>query len=250
MHILSFDCAYKTLGVVHVYLYDDYRNYFENLKNNILFTIKKVHEINKIIVNLASIDVKSAEIREKITQLDVIIQHFNALVDCFDVFRRDFFRVLYAEVVDVLPEKKLKSVAFTERLRLLIEALGKISEKLPIPDVVLIEYQMSANDASREASHGICSFYANKAPVISLTASNKFSLNIPGITYADYVSRYRDKYEANKAFATAIGTYILTISENAHNHVTSHVSDALILIIAYMSRMSQITRPPLEDKSD
>ena len=215
------------------------QKYFEKLKNNILFAIEKISEINKNLVNLAvNIDANSAKICEKIAQLDAIIQHFDALIDCFETFRRDFFRVLYAEVVDILPEKKLKSVAFTERLRLLIEALEKISKNLPIPDVVLIEYQMSANDASREASHGICSFYANKAPVISLTASNKFSLNIPGIVYADYVSRYRDKYEANKAFAIAIGTYVLTISENANNRVSSHVSDALILILAYMKNYS------------
>jgi hypothetical protein len=203
MLFISFDAANKSLAISIIEynivdkqienLYSDYKQ-FKNANSNIESILEKYNEL---------------------------LANVNELLENRIVFR-------YFDVVDLIPNRKLKETNIIERTYYLIEYLKKISiiidHTMKTNKIVgsnktndltfLIEYQMGPNDKSRVISNQILSFsiqylldkkLVNKENVFDriklLGPSLKNTLYIKNdkLSYHHYyISNYNNNYRANK----------------------------------------------------
>lgn len=234
MIVLSFDCAYRTLGVAcidfDILIHDKCNGILERLK-----TFGKLYDDERTDINERT----DEYILRRLDDFKTIIEEFNHI-------RTHMMQVHYTEVINVIPKQfgcKTKDLSSIERITMLKHVMNDLDKKIAkicCPEVVLIEYQMSANDQSREVSHCIAYHYADKAHVESVSPSGKFAVQICGITFNEFVAKYASKYTANKAFAIAIvrALYRMADIPYADTVATSHVSDAIIQAVYYLGKIS------------
>lgn len=141
MIIFSFDCAVKTLAFCCI-KYDE--NYLDKLNIN----ITQLKNINKSLLEHKlehKLDHKLLEINKLLTDIQINIDKRIELI--------------YINVFDLIPSKKMEKCNFHDVLINLKYVLHCLDNQLGRPDVTLIEYQMNANDKSRGISRYIEGHY-------------------------------------------------------------------------------------------
>ena len=153
-------------------------------------------------------------------------------------------KIIFMKVYDLTEGKTCSTI---ERARLLKTCLSSIEIT---PSLVLVEYQMSANDKSRCISQQIVYHYIDICEVVLVGPSlkNKICLSADGsLEHATFMEKYSSKYTANKNHTKANFLYWLA-SNNcscliADNKIKKKniddIADAFMQILGYFNQSSQ-----------
>ncbi len=148
MIIFSFDCAIKNLGFCCIEIDEKWRE----KTSNIIQTLHKLYE-----------DIKDMTKSEFLQKTQTIIKSIDKLLS-------NMFKLHFANIIDLIPEKKVESVKFSTILRNLKYTIECLNKQLPTPDIVLIETQMAVNDKARGVSRYIEDIYTSvEEPEDSIT---------------------------------------------------------------------------------
>jgi hypothetical protein len=129
----------------------------------------------------------------------------------------DGVTVNYMHVWDLTKGKKLDIVSRTHLLKECLQGLDDELSKINTdgPDVVLIEYQMSANDKSRCVSNGIIYHYSctnTKVVVVGPTLKNKICFSTDNtLEHGAFMAKYSKPYTANKNHTKANFLYWMDV---------------------------------------
>ena len=111
------------------------------------------------------------------------------------------------KVIDVTKQDKVDTI---QRTHLLKQCLVNIDKEIGDvkPDIVLVEYQMSANDKSRCVSNQIVYHYSclegTNVHLVGPTLKNKVCLSDDdSLKHSTFMSKYSSKYTANKNHSKA-----------------------------------------------
>lgn len=234
MLYLGFDVATKSMGVALIQ--------YDSLWDN------KIKEIIK--ENTVDIDQYSA--------IDYIA-HVNRVLDKINTILNNVYKPIILDVVDLIPNKKLKGtspVLISKRLNSYLHGLSSYinTENLK----VLLEYQMGPNDKSR----GICSqiiyhfagtdnCYGN---VVELPKINKKNIEIEivgaslknklnyDIHHSYFVGKYAKMYTANKKHSIHNFLYWVKLCgfecliSNIKKKNYDDISDAANMVIAWIKK--------------
>jgi hypothetical protein len=225
MLILSLDCASKSLGVTLIKILEDVEMQLIQVKikqitSDILVLIKYQQ------TNANGVDFNSEQLIQVLDQITKKLKEINNI-------QNSCLQLLYCDVFDLLPGKKVKettSMLRSSRLKgclNLIDMMCKAKSTNRI-DKVLVEYQMNANDKSREVCSKIIQHYVRPDYNIDSFADcnkdyiKKFMLNVEkddikypeviivkpavkntihlsdDLAYGNFIAKYRSNYTANK----------------------------------------------------
>ncbi len=135
MYIYSFDCAIKNLGVCCISIDLDWE--------------EKIKKYTKDLYALYELDCTGDQFMAKAL----------ALLKLIDNTLEERIKLIWINVFDLIPGKKLEEVPFGVIVKKLKYVLHFLKETLPKPDVVLIEYQMNVNDKARGVSRFIEEYF-------------------------------------------------------------------------------------------
>jgi hypothetical protein len=215
--ILSFDCGHKSLGYAYVFYKLDW-------------------------VNTISLLLDKAILHCKTTKGKLDINVLYEIFDSMIVAAESSIKVIKMGYLDVLPGSKLvdtnaeyRAVQTKKHLKALNDDLfGDVG----VPDYVLIEYQMSANDKSREISHQIMYEYANYHPIsVGPSYKNKLIADESG-AHSNFLSKASNNYSANKkhakyTFAAYTKLFNIRVDDIPARHYAD-VSDSFCQILGFM----------------
>jgi hypothetical protein len=245
MIIFSFDCAIKNLGFCCIEFDENWRT--------------KAAEIINSLNNLYSIikDISKDEFLQKSKE---ILTDTNNLLD-------NMFKLHYANTIDLISEKKVEEVKYSDIFKSLKYVLECLNRQLPKPDIVLIETQMSINDKARGISRYIEDMYSDvdipdteitfaikefplitfdiydtpvkKVQCINANLKNTYSVDLsPGGDYGEFISKYSN-YTANKKHTEHNFKYYMNktgrgkILKSVPNKLDD-VSDAFMMAYAWL----------------
>lgn len=143
-------------------------------------------------------------------------------------------------VNDLIPGRKLKDTTIQERTVELKRVLGQL--KMLNPDVVLVEYQMSANyNANAVFNQIIYEFTSDSTEVVVIKPMCKNTVWLKtDLKYQHFIARYSSKYCANKAhtkanfiyYAEVFGLSDVVKSINKKN--IDDLADAFMQLLTYV----------------
>lgn len=161
--------------------------------------------------------------------------------------------ILYfiCEVIDLIPNKKVKNTSQIERTYALKEYLQKLKliiddyiNKLDIKKIrVLVELQPSFNDKSRAAFNQIIYEFSNieiyKIKIMNASYKNSISLH-KNLSYSNFIKKYSNNYLANKNhtkenFLYFLKTFnLLHLIKNIKKKNYDDIADSFMQAIAYI----------------
>ncbi len=198
MIIFGFDCAIENLGICILH-------FNENWNVDVEMIVKKINNMCCILEACASEGYTSegytSEGYTSESSTPGVLSKIKCLINEINIFINNIIKVNFINVVDLIPGKNAKDFSIVEKttkLKYLLTALDDQSEK---PDVVLIEYQMKANDISRILSAQIAYHYAALESDIMINNKNTknrkdSALNQCSINYA--VKEFPIEFNKNK----------------------------------------------------
>ncbi len=148
-------------------------------------------------------------------------------------------------VTDLIPGKKLKDSNIQERTLALKKLLCELKKLRP--DVVLVEYQMSANyNANVVFNQIIYEFTDDTTKVVVVKPMCKNTVWFKtDLKYQEFISKYSNKYCANKAHTKANFLYYVEIFglsdvlKNIRKKNVDDLADAFIQIFPYIYNISE-----------
>jgi hypothetical protein len=219
MFIISFDIAIKSLAVAILETDDEWCMKLQIANDN-------------------------TEIYDKINELRNVINNV--------------IKPIYLDVIDLIPNKKIKETDVVLRSARLKGFLSIIEEKIKNYDNVkiLLEYQMGANDLSRNICSQILYHFANTdTNYISANADSnktikkKYDIEIVGPSlknkinfvkdHSEFSKKYSNNYNANKAHSKCNFLYWLDLFgytymiQNIKKKNLADISDAFNMAIAW-----------------
>ena len=125
------------------------------------------------------------------------MQSIKKLKDTKDLYL-NYVKIHFVEVYDLTQGNDLNTI---QRAILLKSQLKKLDAIVSPPYSVLIEYQMSVNDKSRNVSNQLVYHYCDKANTYLVGPSLKNKINLSAdqsLSHGEFMSKYSSKYTANK----------------------------------------------------
>jgi hypothetical protein len=109
-------------------------------------------------------------------------------------------------------------------------------------DLVLIEYQMNANDKSREISHFL-TYHFNKFKVETIFAGLKNNIHFNTHHISTFYAKYSNAEYARKKHTIALSDYFCSemkidtgvVGEGVRNQKEDDFADALMQVLAYLN---------------
>ena len=172
MLLISFDCANKSLAVAVVEW--------------------NIHWADSYLDQLRALGPIKDE--QDISKLDLIL---TKLLD--DYYNQ--WHILYMDVVDLISGKKVIETSVTERCLALKTYVTSLDRMFPVPDIVLIEDQMTPNEKSRGVFY--CLMYHYTPMAKNVNARHKNDFNLGGGYITDFLLAYSKSEAANKAHTKA-----------------------------------------------
>ena len=155
------------------------------------------------------------------------------------------------EVIDLIPNKKVKNTSQLERTTSLKAYLQKLQERINdyinqfniIKITVLVELQPSFNDKSRAAFNQIIYEFSNlpifKIKIMNASYKNTISLN-KNLTYSNFIKKYSNNYLANKNHCKENFLYflksfnLLHLIKDIKKKNYDDIADSFMQMIAYI----------------
>lgn len=210
MYYLSFDVANKSLAVSFINYDLDYKKKFNNIDKNNI--IEYISNVNNILNNIVN--------------------------------------YIYCDVIDLIPNKKIKDTTIQERtlsLKLALQNIKKIVTDYCDTDVmVIIEYQMCQNyNANAIYNQIIYEFIEDKYNIFIIRPSYKNKIYFSKeLEYSQFICKYNNNYSANKAHTKANFLYfldkynMLDMIKNIKKKNIDDLADSFIQIFAYINYLS------------
>lgn len=239
MYLASFDVANKSLGVVLLEYINPERHLLK-LKKILLVYHKKIKN--------------AADAMDPDALISIYNDFNNHLSQIYKKIRD--FKVCLIDVIDLLPDRKLKDVGAIERSYCLSVYLrdlkDKLKERTDLANIhYIIEYQMNVNDKTRTLASQLmffcCSMFGDeiecKNKVILMGPSHKNKISFPRdklSKHSTYISKYMSNYTANKAHTKYIlQTYFKIMNiEHMLNHIKKKnmddAADAFCMILSHI----------------
>lgn len=163
----------------------------------------------------------------------------------------DYVKIHFIKVYDLTRGVKLDTV---QRAILLKAQLKEIDENInQLEDSsyskVLVEYQMSANDKSRNVSNQIIYHYCDKAATYSVGPSLKNKVDFSSdlsLSHGDFLAKYSSKYTANKNHTKNNFLYYLIKTDNKEilkslcKKNYDDAADSFLQIIGFVNKQLKI----------
>ena len=137
MLIFGFDCAIKNLGICCV-------EFDEKFPQKIMICMQKLFSIYKNIDAITKDELKNT--------LKSIYEDLKKIID-------NIITIVWCNVIDLTPGKNVKN-NITDHSKKIKYVLSLLDANLSVPDYVLIEHQMKANDITRLMSSAISYHYS------------------------------------------------------------------------------------------
>lgn len=184
-------------------------------------------------------------------------------IDLIEKLVDNMIQPIFFDVVDLIPNKKIKEtdvVLRSSRLKgYLMNIDKKIESFVDTPIKILLEYQMGPNDKSRNVCSQILYHYSNNdcnfksANIVNdAPINNKFSIEIIGPSlknklnfvngqdYNYFLQKYNKKYDANKKHSIANMIHWLN-AKNSINMISKikktnydDIADAITMALAWI----------------
>jgi len=218
MYILSFDVASKSLAVSLILYDDDYKHKIDTI----------INEIKKLYIDITNINNNTS-----LKNIYIILNNVkNKLSEYINIISNGI-RPIFLDVVDLIPDKKLKDTTVITRANRLKSYLNYI-DTLVYEEIdnkcifikVLLEYQMGPNDKSRNVCSQIlynysknddCEFksynfeitkpihsgknhninLSHSVEIVGPSLKNKINLDKKK-DHQFFLNKYTNKYDANK----------------------------------------------------
>lgn len=189
MIIFSFDSAVKNLGFCCISVNDTWQEE----------TVALIDELNAF---YDSIPENRAQ----------TIKQMRGLTKKADTLINSVFEIKYMNIFDLIPGEQMSTKAYANVVRRLKYLLFCLTQQLPKPDIVLIEYQMGANDKSRGISRYIEEYFVG----LNADACNEITYSLPA--YPLITAEVPDEL--------CIGPEIISVNPNLKNAYQVDSSDA------------------------
>ena len=176
-------------------------------------------------------------------------------------------KICYINLFDLIPGKKVRDTSSeyrTRRLKAVLYAIDCVARGFGKIDLVLIEYQMSHNDKSRDISakllyhfSNVCSEFSSIYPVsvplmpvlyssaliVGPSLKQKVSF-APHLKYSLFCEKYCSNYTANKAHSKANFIHFAAIFEYDITAIPKKniddVADSFMMIVGYLKNEKYI----------
>lgn len=180
MLVLSFDAAIKSLGIALI----EYKDIYADMQRAYDEYTTKLSNVN---------------LEGKCVAMIELLEQWSDILDTR-------MTILYADVIDLIPAKKVKDSSPLEIARCLRKALTLVDKEVAhyMTDTskltVLIEYQMNANDKSRLIAAQLMYHYCiHNTLYIGPALKNKLHiLSDAKSTHCTQLAKYKSTYTANK----------------------------------------------------
>lgn len=194
--------------------------------------------------------IKLKYLKVSINEYNNISQISNSLIK-FNNQINDSISYYICEVIDLIPNKKVRNTSQLERTLALKLYLNKIQAKLNtyinkfnITQIkVLIELQPSFNDKSRATFNQIIYEFSNSSiyqiKIMNASYKNSISLN-KNLSYSNFIKKYSNNYLANKNhtkenFLYFLKTFnLLYLIKNIKKKNYDDIADSFMQAIAYI----------------
>lgn len=161
--------------------------------------------------------------------------------------------ILFVDVKDLIPDKKLKDTNILERTNNLRKYLNEIDKKISELNIseknldILIEYQMGPNDKSRVISAQLLYHFskystANIELVGPSLKNSLFFKNNEESHYSKFLEKYSTNYSANKAHSKYLFLELLKnigksdIINDIKKKNIDDISDSVLMSIAWLKK--------------
>lgn len=213
IYLLSFDCAFKSLGVSFFSHNIEYLNDLQICKSN--------HDKNYI-----------------------YLKSINNILD-------NIYNFYYLDVIDMAPNRKNDEINIIERTLLFKKCMISIRQKIDkyiklynINKIIIcIEYQPSMNDKSKIILHQLLYEFSNDdlfdVNIIFPHIKNKIHFS-KSLHYNTFLEKYNSVYKVNKIHTTTNFLYLLKITNKEHliQHIKKKnlddISDSVFQALAYI----------------
>jgi len=194
--------------------------------------------------------IKLKHLKFSINECNNISQISKSLIK-FNNQINDSISYYICEVIDLIPNKKVRNTSQLERALALKIYLSKLQEKLNtyinkfnITKIqVLVELQPSFNDKSRAAFNQIIYEFSNSSifqiKIMNASYKNSISLN-KNLTYSNFIKKYSNNYLANKNHTKENFLYFLKTFNLLHliKHIKKKnyddIADSFMQMLAYI----------------
>jgi len=265
MIILSFDSAVNNLGLCCIN-FDD--KYYIKLYSCIWRLIPKIIQL-KFLLNIKIINTN-----HKVNSLINFLHNILTIIKKISCIITNIISIIYINNVNLISKKSAKSTTLLERTTALKSVLNSLDRLLPMPNIILIEYQMRQNYITQSISHQIAYHYANiydcdisngliKNNMINLTSHNslfnkkrtiymippslkKSCILAPNGKYSNFIQQWSN-YTANKKQADFNFKYFIQLFNQAECieilkqfKKTNDIADAFIIIICWLKKIKKL----------
>lgn len=184
--------------------------------------------------------------------LNNLLKKYQELLECTNSLLCPI-EILFVDVKDLIPDKKLKDTNILERTNNLRDYLNDIDKKIselniPIKNLdILIEYQMGPNDKSRVISSQLLYHFskyssANIELVGPSLKNSIFFKNNEESHYSKFLEKYSTNYSANKAHSKYLFLELLKnigkneIISNIKKKNIDDIADSVLMSISWLKK--------------
>lgn len=240
MFIIGIDVATKSLAI-SVIKYKSNKIVQEEMN----LAIENYKSYKKIFINNKSC-------KNPNDSLNNLLKKYQELLECINSLLCPI-EILFVDVKDLIPDKKLKDTNILERTNNLRDYLNDIDKKIselniPIKNLdILIEYQMGPNDKSRVISSQLLYHFskyssANIELVGPSLKNSIFFKNNEESHYSKFLEKYSTNYSANKAHSKYLFLELLKnigkneIISNIKKKNIDDIADSVLMSISWLKK--------------
>lgn len=160
-------------------------------------------------------------------------------------------KVLYLDVIDLIPNQKIKdtnligrTLSLKNNLLILNSKIEPLITTVDEPIQVMIEYQMHVNDKSRTIFNQLIYEYSEipkyKITIVKPIIKNTIHLS-DDLQYGDFIAKYSSNYRCNKVHSKA--NFLYFINEFKLQSMIKHIkksnlddiADTFMQVVAYLA---------------
>lgn len=246
MHVISVDVATKSLAVSII-------NYNLTISDQIANLYKiYINEKNSLLGLLLGDNTTTNTNTDKNIILNQILDKYVKLLDNITKYYNDKMVINYLDVVDLIPNQKVKettTIMRTSKLHAYLHNLDNIIIKNTYSNncIFLIEYQMGPNDKSRVISSQIMYHFTkytnntnNQIYLVGPSLKNKIVIGNDNSLYANFLEKYQTNYTANKNHSKYNFLQLLKylkkedLTKNILAKNLDDIADSVLMSLAYI----------------
>ncbi len=221
------------------------------------------YKSNKIVQKEMDLAIENYKVYKKlliennltIKSMNELLKKYQELLECINLSLCPI-EILFIDVKDLIPDKKLKETDIIERtnsLRNYLNSIDKEIQNLILNSgynnewTILIEYQMGPNDKSRTISSQLLYHFSkyseSKIELVGPSLKNSLFLkNVESSKYSNFLEKYSTNYSANKAHSKYLFLELLKnmnkteIINDIKKKNIDDIADSVLMSLAWLKK--------------